>query len=127
MLTVNSLVINILTGIALGYEQMVKSPVGALYLTGRWAINEEKYGKMYGRFLYIVVEVVWLCSGFVLAFVMILINSSFVFGFIGFSVGGLVSGYMFTTRSYQYLSKYHIIIKIYEKDQKPNPPTIDKY
>lgn len=39
MLTVNALIINVLTGLGMGYEQMVKSPMGALYLTGRWTIN----------------------------------------------------------------------------------------
>jgi hypothetical protein len=39
MLTVNAVIINLLTGLALGYEQIVKSPNGAFYLTGRWVIN----------------------------------------------------------------------------------------
>lgn len=39
MLTVNSLIINLLTGIAMGYEQLFKTPIGAYYLTGRWVIN----------------------------------------------------------------------------------------
>ena len=55
MLTLNALILNLLTGLGLGYEQMVKAPMGALYLTGRWIINEEQYGKYYARFLYIAV------------------------------------------------------------------------
>ena len=40
MLTVNALIINVMNGLGLGYEQMVKATMGALYLTGRWAINQ---------------------------------------------------------------------------------------
>lgn len=118
MLTVNTLMVNLLTGIALGYQQMVKSPIGALYLTGRWTINEKKYGKKFGRALYILVEISCLCVGFVFAFFMFSIHSSFVSGFIGLSIGGIISGYMFTTRTCKYLKKYQIIIKAFEKDQK---------
>lgn len=39
MLTVNAVIINLLTGIALGYEQIVKKRIGALYLTGKWKVN----------------------------------------------------------------------------------------
>lgn len=97
---------------------MVKSPTGAMYLTGRWAINEEVHGRTLGRLLYILVEVLFLTCGFGVALVVFLIHSSFVSGYFGLSIGGLISGYMFTTRTFKYLSNYKIIMKIYEKELK---------
>lgn len=55
MLTVNSMIINILAGIAMGYEQLLKSHIGAAYLTGCWTINHEKYGKFLGRIYFVIV------------------------------------------------------------------------
>lgn len=51
------------------------------------------------------------------AIVLYTIHPTFVMGYIGLSVGGLISGYMFTTRTYRYLSKYKIIVKVYPKEK----------
>jgi hypothetical protein len=40
MFSVNALILNLATGVGLGYEQLVKSPNGAYYLTGNWRVNK---------------------------------------------------------------------------------------
>ncbi len=117
MLTVNALIINVLTGIGLGYEQLVKSPIGAFYLTGRWTVNREKYGQI-ATLYFIAIEVWFMISGFVFAGIIFKLFGGFVSGFIGFSIGGLISGYMFTTRTTKYLLKYQIIKKCPVKDKE---------
>jgi hypothetical protein len=118
MLTVNALIINVLTGLGLGYEQLVKSPIGAYYLTGRWVINREKYGEVFGWVLYILLEVWFMLCGLILAGILFKLHPTFVTGYIGLSIGGLVSGYIFTTRTAKYLHKYSIIKRCEIKDKE---------
>lgn len=103
MLTVNSMIINILTGIAMGYEQLMKSHIGAAYLTGCWVINHEKYGKVFAHLYFVLVEVAVLLSGLVIGGIIYKINPSFATGYVSLSVGGLVSGYALVTRTAKYL------------------------
>lgn len=116
MLTVNALIINVLTGLGMGYEQIVKEPMGAHYLTGRWKINVGKWGRYWGKGLYIGVEVGFILSGLVGALVLYKLHPTFVLAYASLSVGGLVSGYMFTTRAFRFLYRYQIIVKVYPKD-----------
>lgn len=117
MLTLNALILNLLTGLGLGYEQMVKAPMGALYLTGRWIIDQEYHGKYLSRFLYIVIEVFYMICGLIGALIIYRLHPTFVTAYISLSIGGIVSGYISTTRTYKVLSQYKIIKKCYAKDQ----------
>lgn len=47
----------------------------------------------------------------------IAIHPTFVIAYIGLSIGGLVSGYMCTSRTFRYLYKYQIVKKCYLKDK----------
>lgn len=116
MLTLNALILNLLTGLGLGYEQMVKAPMGALYLTGRWIINQEHYGRYVSRALYIAIEVFYMICGIIGAMIIYAAHTTFVTAYISLSIGGIVSGYMFTTRTFKILSQYKIIKKCYLKN-----------
>ncbi len=56
--------------------------------------------------------------GLVVALVFFKIFPTFITGYIGVCIGGLVSGYMFTSRTVMYLNKYHIIVKYKPKTQQ---------
>lgn len=55
MFSINALILNLATGVGLGYEQLVKCPNGAYYLTGNWRINTEKYGSVKGWIYYVCI------------------------------------------------------------------------
>lgn len=50
-------------------------------------------------------------SGFVGALLVYYIYPTFVSGYIALSIGGLVTGYLYSTRTARYLEKYGIIKK----------------
>ena len=56
-------------------------------------------------------------SGILIALIIYRIHPTFVTAYICLSIGGIISGYMFTTRTFKYLSFYKIIKKCYIKDQ----------
>lgn len=118
MFIVNSLIINVATGIGMGYEQLVKSPHGAYYLTGNWRVNKEKYGKSLAWVYYVLVEVSFMLSGLVGAGIFYKLYPSFAMGYIGISIGSIISGYMFTSRNIRFLNKYSIIVKYKPEDSK---------
>lgn len=111
MLILNALIINVLTGIAMGYEQLVKSHIGAFYLSGRWRIDQSKHGKYLSKILFVIVEAGFLISGLVIAAICYTIVPHFVVGYFCVSVGGILSGYIYTTRAARFLINNRIIKK----------------
>ena len=116
MLVLNALMVNVLTGVAMGYEQLVKSPIGAFYLSGRWRIDS-KYGKKLSKVLFFLVETGFLLSGLLVAAVCFKLVPHFLVAYAGVSVGGIVSGYVYTTKTAAFLNK-HGIIKKHVIDEK---------
>jgi hypothetical protein len=64
-----------------------------------------------------LVEIVCMGSGLGMGALFIAIHPTFVIAYIGLSIGGLVSGYMCTSRTFRYLYKYQIVKKCYLKDK----------
>lgn len=55
MFVVNALLVNVATGIGLGYEILSKSRMGESYLKGKWQINEQMYELSRGYFYFVLV------------------------------------------------------------------------
>jgi hypothetical protein len=56
-------------------------------------------------------------SGLALGALIFYLHPTFITAYIGLSIGGIVSGYMCTTRTFRYLNQLQIIKKCYVKDQ----------
>lgn len=111
MILFNSLLVNIATGIAVGYRQLISTVEGRSYLDGNWTLAIEYSRFVSIRYLsYGLVEIVLLLSG---SFVSMIFFrwyglTSLPFIFIA-NLGGLVSGYIYTSSSCHWLSRLGII------------------
>jgi hypothetical protein len=67
ILLLNSVLVNAITGLSIGYSNLKKSTQGALYLSGKWRINTIKYSSA-AYIFWILVELALFASGFILLF-----------------------------------------------------------
>lgn len=110
MFIVNALIINVLTGLGMGYEQLFKNHLGVHYLTGRWSMNDRQFGWLRCRLWFLLIEVGCMLSGLVFALVLFRLFPHFVFGYFGISCGGIISGYMYATRPIRLYQRYGLIV-----------------
>ena len=66
MFTVNSMLINGITGIGYGYEHLLKEEGGSSFLLGKWTINEQRFEMTKGKFYYFMVQIITLSGGLIL-------------------------------------------------------------
>ncbi len=106
----NSLIVNFMTGIAYGYEEITNSPKGRVYLAGNWLINEQRYVLWCGYLLFFVIEFGLLIIGFlpgVLAVYLFGFSEGiiFVFG----NIGAFLGGYLYTSKTWKVLFDRKVI------------------
>ena len=109
-----SAIVNMITGLAMGYESMYDCQRGRKYLEGSWEINEQRYPLLIGTFLYYLVQILCLASGVIVGIIFMI----FLPGLRGwplFIIAGVcsfLSGYIFTKKTAHYLYYFGIIIEI---------------
>ena len=109
MLMINSLLVNIATGLGLGFSSIEKSKMGKNYLRGNLAIDEQKYEWKMGYFLYTLVELGCLICGLVGGIAIASLYPTKAMIFIWMNVGAVVSGYVYTTKTIRVLEYYRIL------------------
>lgn len=110
MLMINSLLVNLSTGIGMGFSCLMKNEKGRLYLSGDWIINKQLYSVVKGKGLFYLVELGCLLSGFSLSIAAVIVFGKthiviFIFG----NIGALISGYLYTSVTYKKLFEWQII------------------
>lgn len=110
MLMVNSILINVSTGIGYGFEELLKSGKGRVYLSGRWQVNDRNNGIVVGYVKYYLMEFMHLIAGLIPVVILVAIFGPkhwilFIFG----NIGAFFSGYFYTSKTYKHLFDYQII------------------
>lgn len=112
MFIVNAILVNLVTGIAFGYENLSKTELGKHYLSGKWQINEQKYELTKGYILFFAIECLCVLSGLVMGAIIYFLIPHLTVAYITLSLGGFASGYIYTTKSCHFLGKYKIIREV---------------
>lgn len=109
MFIANALFVNVATGVGLGYSSLANDPLGKKYLSGKWEINEQKYEFKKGYLIYVLVEVGCLLSGLAVGGLLLKLIPTRIVAFIAISVGGLLSGFIYTAKTIKVLGKLKVI------------------
>jgi len=104
MLMINSILINVSTGIGLGFKSIYNCRHGRLYLCGKWRVNTAKDGVLMGYLRYYFIEVGHLVAGLLPVIFLVYIFGPkhwmmFIFG----NLGAFFSGYIYTSRTFKIL------------------------
>jgi hypothetical protein len=113
MLMINSILVNLVTGIAVGYEKIVKSEKGRIYLSGKWLINNQRNSYIIGYAMYYLIEIGYFLMGILPVILIIgVFGKSHEVLFVFVNVGVFISGYLYTSKASQTLFEKGIIREI---------------
>lgn len=111
MLNLNAILVNVITGLILGFNHMLTSKAVVPYMKGQWKFNTRNYpNKIVAYLIFFAVQAVLFSVGFI-AFSPIV----FVFGknriswFVYFNLAGLVSSYVYASWTLNVLGKLEVL------------------
>jgi len=111
MLNLNAILVNVITGLILGFKDMLGSKSVVPYMKGNWMFNAKKYPNRFLAYIvYFFIQAVLFSIGFIVFLPIIAVfGKNNVSTFAYFNLAALVSSYIYASWSLNVLQKIQVI------------------